>query len=51
MKQQLDLNTWARKDHFHFFGRFEEPFFLVFVKTSTAPLPMSRRNLPAALSF
>lgn len=27
MKQQLDLNTWARKDHFHFFGRFEEPFF------------------------
>lgn len=27
MKQQLDLNTWARKDHFHFFSRFEEPFF------------------------
>ena len=31
MKQLLDLNTWARKDHFHFFGRFEEPFFGVCV--------------------
>jgi chloramphenicol O-acetyltransferase type A len=27
MKQLLDLNTWARKEHFAFFSRFEEPFF------------------------
>lgn len=27
MKQLLDINTWSRKDHFHFFSRFEEPFF------------------------
>lgn len=27
MKQKLDLDTWVRKDHFHFFNRFEEPFF------------------------
>lgn len=27
MTQILDLNTWARKDHFQFFSQFEEPFF------------------------
>jgi chloramphenicol O-acetyltransferase type A len=27
MKQLLDLDTWARKEHFNFFRRFEEPFF------------------------
>ena len=27
----LDINTWKRKDHFHFFRRFEEPFFGVTV--------------------
>ncbi|MDB5231898.1 MAG: chloramphenicol O-acetyltransferase [Chitinophagaceae bacterium] len=27
MKQKLDLETWKRKDHFHFFRKFEEPFF------------------------
>jgi chloramphenicol O-acetyltransferase type A len=27
MKQLLDLDTWNRKDHFHFFKQFEEPFF------------------------
>lgn len=31
MKQQLDINTWARKDHYHFFSQFEEPFFGVCV--------------------
>ena len=25
----LDLDNWNRKDHFHFFGQFEEPFFSV----------------------
>lgn len=27
MKTLLDLNTWARKEHFEFFKQFEEPFF------------------------
>lgn len=27
MKQILDLNGWARKEHFHFFKQFDEPFF------------------------
>ncbi|WP_160714203.1 chloramphenicol acetyltransferase [Chitinophaga solisilvae] len=31
MKQLLNLDTWARKDHFQFFTQFEEPFFGVCV--------------------
>ena len=31
MKKPLDLDNWARKDHFHFFKQFEEPFFGVCV--------------------
>jgi chloramphenicol O-acetyltransferase type A len=31
MKTVLDINTWPRKDHFHFFSQFEEPFFGVTV--------------------
>lgn len=27
MKTQLDISRWARKDHFNFFRKFEEPFF------------------------
>jgi chloramphenicol O-acetyltransferase type A len=27
MKQKLDLSTWNRQDHFHFFRQFDEPFF------------------------
>lgn len=27
MKKQLDLATWNRRDHFHFFRKFTEPFF------------------------
>jgi len=27
MKTKLDLNTWNRKEHFEFFGNFDEPFF------------------------
>ncbi|RYZ21281.1 MAG: chloramphenicol acetyltransferase [Chitinophagaceae bacterium] len=32
MFQPLNLDTWARRDHFHFFRRFEEPFFGVTVE-------------------
>lgn len=31
MKHCLDINNWPRKDHFHFFKQFEEPFFGVCV--------------------
>jgi chloramphenicol O-acetyltransferase type A len=34
MKQQLDIDTWIRKDHFHFFRQFEEPFFGVCVQAN-----------------
>ncbi|GAA4274736.1 chloramphenicol acetyltransferase [Aquimarina gracilis] len=27
MKTKLDLNSWNRKEHFEFFGGFDEPFF------------------------
>jgi chloramphenicol O-acetyltransferase type A len=27
MRHPLDLSTWKRRDHFHFFQQFEEPFF------------------------
>lgn len=32
MRQLLDIDTWVRRDHFHFFRRFEEPFFGVTVQ-------------------
>jgi chloramphenicol O-acetyltransferase type A len=32
MKQLLDIETWSRKEHFHFFRRFDEPFFGVCVE-------------------
>ena len=27
MKSNMDINQWNRRDHFHFFRKFEEPFF------------------------
>ena len=32
MKKPLNIAEWARKDHFHFFKQFEEPFFGVGVQ-------------------
>ena len=32
MKKLLDLEQWARKDQFHFFQQFEEPFFGVCIQ-------------------
>ncbi len=29
--KELDIDTWARKEHFHFFKQFEEPYFGVTV--------------------
>jgi chloramphenicol O-acetyltransferase type A len=31
MKQKLNIDTWARKEHFNFFKNFEEPFYGVVV--------------------
>jgi chloramphenicol O-acetyltransferase type A len=31
LKKQLDINTWNRREHFHFFRQFEEPFWGVTV--------------------
>lgn len=32
MKHKIDIESWDRKDHFHFFKQFEEPFFGVTVR-------------------
>lgn len=32
MKQQIDIDTWVRRDHFRFFSGFSEPFFGVTVR-------------------
>jgi len=32
MKKELNIDSWARKNHFNFFRNFEEPFFGVTVK-------------------
>src|ERR1700712_572163 len=32
MKQNINIETWARKDHFNFFNQFEEPFYGVCVR-------------------
>ena len=32
MKKELNIDSWARKDHFNFFTQFEEPFFGVTVE-------------------
>ena len=32
MKQEINLDTWLRKDHFNFFSQFEEPYFGVCVE-------------------
>ena len=32
MYTELNIEEWARKDHFHFFRKFEEPFFGITVE-------------------
>jgi len=32
MTRELVINTWKRKEHFHFFKQFEEPFFGITVR-------------------
>ena len=45
MKQKIDIETWARKDHFKFFSQFEEPFYGVCVNVDcTAAYRFSKAN-------
>lgn len=37
MKSKLDLASWPRKDHFHFFKAFDEPFFGICVDVDCTP--------------
>ncbi|MEH6408107.1 MAG: CatA-like O-acetyltransferase, partial [Leeuwenhoekiella sp.] len=44
MKTILDLSTWARKEHFHFFRKFEEPFFGITAKVDCTEAYASAKN-------
>ncbi len=45
MKQRVDLDTWARKAHFEFFSKFEEPYYGVCVKVDcTAAYAFAKRE-------
>jgi chloramphenicol O-acetyltransferase type A len=53
MKQLIDIDTWARKDHFNFFRQFEEPFFGVTVNVdcTTAYARAKEQGLSFFLSY
>lgn len=38
MKQEIDINTWGRKNHFEFYSKFDEPFFGVTVSVDCTSL-------------
>jgi chloramphenicol O-acetyltransferase type A len=45
MKQELDIQAWARKDHFEFFNKFDEPFFgITFNVNMTKAYAVSKEN-------
>lgn len=44
MKKQLDLATWLRRDHFHFFRNFTEPFFGVVVEMDVSAAYETAKN-------
>jgi chloramphenicol O-acetyltransferase type A len=37
MERTVDIETWARRDHFHFFRTYERPFFSILVYFSAIP--------------
>ncbi len=45
MKKQLDIATWNRRDHFHFFRQFEEPFFGVTVNLDVTKAYLTAKEL------
>ncbi|MBQ4819343.1 chloramphenicol acetyltransferase [Aquimarina sp. MMG016] len=42
MRTKLDLTTWNRKEHFEFFGGFDEPFFGI---TTTVDFTLGYQNI------
>jgi len=45
MRQKLDIETWARKEHFNFFKTFDEPFYGVCVSVDcTAAYKFAKQN-------
>ncbi len=36
--KQLDINTWARKEHFDFYNEFSDPYFNVCVRINVKPV-------------
>lgn len=48
MKEIVNLNSWVRKDHFHFFNAFDEPFFGVTVDIDCTSLYQSARDQGAS---
>lgn len=45
MKKEINISEWNRKDHYHFFSQFEEPFFGVTVQIDcTEAYRQSKKN-------
>lgn len=53
MKTLLDIETWPRKEHFHFFRKFDEPFFgaTVIVDCTKAYAEAKNRNVSFFLYY
>ena len=45
MKTFLDIENWPRKEHFHFFRKFEEPFFGATVEIDCTKAYQTAKNL------
>ncbi|MFV8391320.1 CatA-like O-acetyltransferase [Flavobacterium sp. LB2P6] len=48
MKTLLDITNWSRKEHFHFFRQFEEPFFGATVKIDCTKAYATAKSLNAS---
>ena len=48
MKTFLDIENWSRKEHFHFFRKFEEPFFGVTVEIDCTKAYQTSKNLDSS---
>ncbi|MBK6904434.1 MAG: chloramphenicol acetyltransferase [Saprospirales bacterium] len=49
MPEKLDLSSWPRTDHFHFFRQFDDPFFGVCVEVDCTEI--YRRSKESGISF
>ncbi|MFV8334960.1 CatA-like O-acetyltransferase [Flavobacterium sp. RSP29] len=48
MKTLLDITNWSRKEHFHFFRQFEEPFFGAIVEIDCTKAYATAKSLNAS---